>query len=84
MVWEVQFQSGIEKVDIDAVIPQVKPVFSGYKSSQIKATWLGHACYLVEMPSIEDRKGVTILFDPVFSQRCSPFSFMGPLRFTSE
>jgi N-acyl-phosphatidylethanolamine-hydrolysing phospholipase D len=87
MVWEVQFRPGhaAQKVDANMVIPQVTPTFGvGSKASQIKATWLGHACYLVEMPSVDSQKGVTVLFDPVFSQRCSPFSFMGPGRFTRE
>lgn len=44
---------------------------------QMKATWLGHACFLLELSS-----GVRILFDPVFSDRCSPSQLMGPKRFT--
>ncbi|KAF5341994.1 hypothetical protein D9611_001532 [Ephemerocybe angulata] len=53
----------------------------------IRATWLGHACFLVEFPShgttsSEGNRGVRILFDPVFSDRCSPMSFMGPKRYT--
>ncbi|KAJ2916883.1 hypothetical protein MD484_g3479, partial [Candolleomyces efflorescens] len=63
----------------------------GSKSSQsqpensIKTTWLGHACFLVEFPSrtdATDTRGVRVLFDPVFSDRCSPFTFLGPKRFT--
>lgn len=47
-------------------------------SSSLRATWLGHACYYVEFPS-----GLRVLFDPVFEDRCSPFSSIGPKRFTS-
>ncbi len=43
----------------------------------LRATWLGHACYYIEFPS-----GLRVLFDPVFEDRCSPLSFMGPKRFT--
>lgn len=43
----------------------------------IRATWLGHACYHVEFAS-----GLRVLFDPVFSDRCSPFSWLGPKRYT--
>ena len=43
----------------------------------LRATWLGHACYLVEFPN-----GFRVLFDPVFSERCSPFSWLGPRRYT--
>ncbi|RPA82985.1 Metallo-hydrolase/oxidoreductase [Ascobolus immersus RN42] len=46
-------------------------------NSNLRATWLGHACYFVEYP-----EGLRVLFDPVFSQRCSPISFLGPKRFT--
>ncbi|TEB23165.1 Metallo-hydrolase/oxidoreductase [Coprinellus micaceus] len=51
----------------------------------IRTTWLGHACFLVEFPTRNEDgagRGVRILFDPVFSHRCSPFSFIGPKRFT--
>ncbi|EFZ02426.1 beta-lactamase superfamily protein [Metarhizium robertsii] len=48
-------------------------------SDKLRATWLGHACYYVEFPS-----GLRVLFDPVFEDRCSPFSFMGPKRFTQR
>ena len=55
------------------------------KKDDLKATWLGHACFLVELPAPEGAlRGPRILFDPVFSNRCSPFSFMGPARFTRE
>jgi hypothetical protein len=46
-------------------------------SKSLRATWLGHACYYVEFPG-----GLRVLFDPVFEDRCSPFSFMGPKRYT--
>jgi N-acyl-phosphatidylethanolamine-hydrolysing phospholipase D len=37
-------------------------------------TWIGHATMLVRMD------GVTLLTDPMFSERASPFSFAGPKR----
>ncbi|KAG6008884.1 hypothetical protein E4U21_003696 [Claviceps maximensis] len=46
---------------------------------KLRATWLGHACYYVEFPS-----GLRVLFDPVFEDRCSPFTFIGPKRFTDQ
>ena len=62
-------------------------------SQEIKATWLGHACFLVELPAptpAENFKsdigaparGPRILFDPVFSHRCSPSQLIGPGRHT--
>ncbi|RFU80265.1 nape-hydrolyzing phospholipase d [Trichoderma arundinaceum] len=60
-------------------VPVVQPEWlpSRDASDKIRATWLGHACYYIEFPS-----GLRVLFDPVFEDRCSPFSFMGPKRFT--
>ncbi|KAF8641647.1 hypothetical protein AX16_009873 [Volvariella volvacea WC 439] len=48
------------------------------------ATWLGHACFLVEFPTRSEgvSRGVRVLFDPVFSDRCSPSQWVGPKRFT--
>ncbi|KAJ3295589.1 hypothetical protein HK104_002493 [Borealophlyctis nickersoniae] len=37
-------------------------------------TWLGHAALLMSYP------GLNVLFDPCFSNRCSPVQFMGPSR----
>ncbi|KAB8342786.1 hypothetical protein FH972_022384 [Carpinus fangiana] len=55
---------------------------------KLKATWLGHASWLIEMPSpgsedeAQSRPGLTILLDPVFSERTSPFKWLGPKRYT--
>ncbi|MEU2546066.1 MBL fold metallo-hydrolase [Streptomyces roseolus] len=40
----------------------------------LRITWLGHSSVLAEID------GVRILFDPVWGERCSPFSFVGPKR----
>lgn len=32
------------------------------------------------LPSPDGNKGVAFITDPIFSQRCSPFQFMGPKR----
>jgi N-acyl-phosphatidylethanolamine-hydrolysing phospholipase D len=37
-------------------------------------TWIGHATALAQFG------GITLLTDPIFSDRASPFSFMGPRR----
>ncbi|TEY56274.1 hypothetical protein BOTCAL_0227g00190 [Botryotinia calthae] len=59
-------------------VPVIKPTFLPTRATtSLRATWLGHACYYVEYPS-----GLRVLFDPVFEERCSPFSFMGPKRYT--
>lgn len=44
-------------------------------ASGLRLTWLGHASVLAEVD------GRRVLFDPVWSARCSPFTFVGPSRF---
>jgi L-ascorbate metabolism protein UlaG (beta-lactamase superfamily) len=68
-------------------IDVLKPTFRALQSSAtkadhstVRATWLGHASYLLEFPSTSNN--LTVLFDPVFTNRCSPLSFLGPARFT--
>ncbi len=46
-------------------------------ASGLRATWIGHATVLLELD------GTRVLVDPVFSERCSPFSFVGPRRFAA-
>ncbi|KAI9704361.1 MAG: hypothetical protein M1836_007224 [Candelina mexicana] len=59
-------------------VPVRKPTFLTSRSnSQLRTTWLGHACHYVEFPG-----GLRVLFDPVFEERCSPFTFLGPKRYT--
>jgi L-ascorbate metabolism protein UlaG (beta-lactamase superfamily) len=41
----------------------------------LRVTWFGHSASLVEID------GFRVLIDPVWEQRASPFSFMGPKRF---
>ncbi|CAK9786437.1 Metallo-hydrolase/oxidoreductase [Cutaneotrichosporon oleaginosum] len=43
-------------------------------------TWLGHASTLVQIPFTDGSGMAGILFDPIFSQRCSPTQFLGPAR----
>lgn len=40
----------------------------------MRVTWIGHATVLVQT------RGLNILTDPVWSERVSPFSFIGPMR----
>ncbi|KAF8636322.1 hypothetical protein AX17_003631 [Amanita inopinata Kibby_2008] len=53
------------------------------KEEMIKSTWLGHACFLLELPAKPgEPRGARILFDPVFSKRCSSNQLVGPKRYT--
>jgi L-ascorbate metabolism protein UlaG (beta-lactamase superfamily) len=44
-------------------------------ASGLRATWIGHASTLVEID------GQRILTDPIWSERCSPSTLVGPRRF---
>lgn len=54
----------------DVKVRLAKPVGSG-----LRVTWLGHSTTLIELD------GTTILTDPMFSERASPSSIVGPKRF---
>ena len=60
-----------------------KPDWGSDKTDRLRATWIGHASFLVETPAVEGReRGVRILFDPVFAERTSPVQWFGPKRYT--
>ncbi len=40
----------------------------------IQVTWIGHDTFLIQVA------GLNLLTDPIFSERCSPVSFLGPQR----
>jgi N-acyl-phosphatidylethanolamine-hydrolysing phospholipase D len=44
------------------------------KPREIQVTWIGHSTFLVQVA------GLNILTDPIFSDRASPVSFIGPRR----
>lgn len=54
--------------------PLARPASGGPPGSGLRLTWLGHATVLAEID------GHRVLFDPVWGERCSPFSFAGPRR----
>jgi L-ascorbate metabolism protein UlaG (beta-lactamase superfamily) len=43
-------------------------------SSKIQITWIGHSTFLIQVA------GVNIITDPIWSDRASPLSFLGPKR----
>ena len=44
-------------------------------TKRLQVTWLGHSTFLLQY------KGINILTDPIFSDRASPLSFVGPKRY---
>jgi N-acyl-phosphatidylethanolamine-hydrolysing phospholipase D len=69
----------------DPPVDVVKPDWGGTNEGKENVTWLGHAGVLVRVPwkkNVEGREGMCgILFDPIFSQRCSPSQYVGPSRY---
>ncbi|KIY44668.1 Metallo-hydrolase/oxidoreductase [Fistulina hepatica ATCC 64428] len=54
---------------------------SGRSHRGIRATWLGHAGFLVQLPPVAaDEPPMRIVFDPIFSERASPSTWFGPRR----
>lgn len=53
----------------DVAVPRVPG-----DSDELRITWVGHATFLVQLP------GLTLLTDPMFSDRASPFRRLGPRR----
>lgn len=68
-------------LDRKGLVSVKKPDWGASSPSKLKATWLGHASFLVETSSANGR-GVRILFDPVFSERTSPVQWFGPKRYS--
>ena len=63
--------------DFLAAFPPVDPdttALATPPSTSVQAFWIGHATVLVQL------HGLTFITDPVFTPRCSPISFIGPLR----
>lgn len=64
--------------ELEKTLPVETPDFQKLKNppeSDIQIMWIGHASVLVQMD------GLTILADPIFSDRCSPVQFLGPKRY---
>ncbi|HYE26631.1 MAG TPA: MBL fold metallo-hydrolase [Allosphingosinicella sp.] len=55
-----------------AVTPTVPP--RQVEGARMLVTWVGHATVLIQT------QGLNILTDPIWSERASPFSFIGPKR----
>lgn len=71
--------------DVSSFVQQETPDFTPPLRGA-KATWLGHACVLLQLaPANDEKRGLNILFDPVFSERCGPNQYFGaPKRYTRE
>ncbi len=58
-----------------AYVSRAAADFDEPPATGLRITWLGHSTLLVEID------GLRILLDPVWGERASPFSWLGPQRF---
>jgi N-acyl-phosphatidylethanolamine-hydrolysing phospholipase D len=66
--------------ELDKLLPVRQPDFSeDIPTDHARLTWLGHASVLLQVPV--GNRTVKILTDPVFSERCSPYQWIGPKRY---
>ena len=67
----------------DELVRVRRPDWGMANIDRVRATWIGHASFLIEMPAAPGaERGVRILCDPVFSERTSPSQWLGPKRYT--
>jgi len=66
---------------LQETLPVKPPVWmsesESFRASEARLTWLGHASVLAEIDHL------TVLTDPMFSDRASPVPLMGPKRYTA-
>ena len=65
---------GTAHTEPDAPVAVAHATFAQPPRSGLRVTWFGHSSSLVEID------GTRVLIDPFFSERASPFSFVGPKR----
>ena len=67
----------------DELVKVRKPDWARDQNDHVRATWIGHASFLIETPAMDGaERGIRVLFDPVFSERTSPVDWLGPKRYT--
>lgn len=67
----------------DELVKVRKPDWAQDQKDRLRATWIGHASFLIETPAIGNAsRGVRILFDPVFGEKTGPLGLIGPRRYT--
>ena len=63
-----------EKEAESIIVEQIDSTKLSAEISTPKITWIGHSTFLIQY------KGISVLTDPIFSDRASPVSFAGPKR----
>ena len=72
LTWILDREMGEWKEIVDAVPGRPPP--RSVPLGEVRVTFINHASFLVQLP------GLNVLTDPIWSERCSPVSFLGPRR----
>ncbi len=75
--WVSRRRGGRHSDESPILFAAVAPSFASPRATdtEIVVTWIGHSSFLLQIGS------VNVLLDPIWSERASPVSFMGPSRF---
>lgn len=74
LLWQFGYYDEVSSVfEVPADFEYPNPDHS-HDPSEPAVTWINHTTFLVQL------EGVTILTDPIWSERCSPIKFIGPRR----
>ncbi|MBL7840712.1 MAG: MBL fold metallo-hydrolase [Cyclobacteriaceae bacterium] len=71
------FSKGIDREPVD-VLPSVKTDLKSLPNDKTTIVWFGHSSYFIKL------NGKNIFIDPVFSERTSPFQFIGKKAYAIE
>ncbi|XP_054168659.1 N-acyl-phosphatidylethanolamine-hydrolyzing phospholipase D-like [Oppia nitens] len=63
------------KEDLDLALPMVRPDFRAPPADALSLTWLGHSTLVARFD------GISLISDPMFSDRASPSQAVGPKRY---
>lgn len=75
--WQLQrLRNGVPSRPPAAAFPRAEPEPAEPRAvvGEVRITWIGHATFLLQLP------GLTLLTDPVWSERASPIPWAGPGR----
>ncbi len=79
VMWEfMKGGDGREPKDTIPIVPFDRDAWDVVPDTSIAVSWFGHSSVLIKVD------GITFLCDPVFGERASTFSFMGPKRFNYQ
>lgn len=73
--WDLlTWQFSGDSIDWPESVPNSNYQLPPLENKKGVVTFINHATFLIQLP------GITILTDPIYSERTSPFKFMGPKR----